>query len=148
MDRDSYILLKTIIVFYSLKQNDSLNVSCTVLRNRGSTMSLKSVSCLNVANGICQFVTSFLPVLISNQSLILNDSIAGFFDHPMNSVTACLAYCAAKDGVLSVLVKSTVCVCSKSKSSFALQRILQPPFLLKGYPLGVCNFEFQIYWQF
>ena len=68
-----------------------------------------------IADGICK-AGSQEPVFkaYSNLTLemILNASIVGFFSHPMNSLTACLAYCAARNETNSIIVDGKICACS------------------------------------
>ena len=49
-----------------------------------------------------------------------SSSIIGFYSHPMNSITACMAYCMAKTGTKTVVVQSKTCACSSSKLHFKL----------------------------
>jgi hypothetical protein len=78
-------------------------------------MSLKPESCLKVLDGICK-LGSNKPVFKAFSNLTLDlildsSSSLGFYSHPMNSQTSCMAYCAAKAGTKTVIVQGKICAC-------------------------------------
>ena len=115
------------LLFFSRQKNNfnqlaSNNQSCTFLNvsssETSSSISLKPDSCLKIADGICK-VGSQKPVFKAYSNLafdsVLGSSVVGFFSHPMNSIAACMAYCAAKTGTKTVTVLGKHCACSSGK---------------------------------
>jgi len=56
----------------------------------------------------------FYPYELTSSILDPSTTI-GFYVHPMNSLTSCLAFCAAKSGTKFVMVRSKMCGCISSK---------------------------------
>ena len=99
------------------------NQSCSLLSmpasNTSSPVTLKPESCFKIADGICK-VGSLKPVFraysnLSLDSILLGSSVVGFYSHPMNSITACMAYCAAKTGTKTITVQGKYCACSSGE---------------------------------
>ena len=108
------------ILHFRLNQTKASNVSCTIFRPLANeSAQFGPISCLNITDGICQINQSgapiFKPYLLTNLSIFMNESVTGFYSHPMNSMTACLSFCAAKNGSNLVLVLSKMCICSASE---------------------------------
>jgi len=87
--------------------------------NTSSPVTLKPESCFKIADGICK-VGSLKPVFrsytnLSLDSILLGSSVVGFYSHPMNSITPCIAYCAAKTGTKSITVHGKYCACSSGE---------------------------------
>ena len=78
-------------------------------------MALQPESCLKVLDGICKLGSNkpvFKAFLNLTLDLILDPSLSlGFYSHPMNSQTSCMAFCAAKSGLKTVIVQGKICAC-------------------------------------
>jgi hypothetical protein len=99
------------------------NQSCSLLSvpasNTSSPVSLKPESCFKIADGICKagsLKPIFKPYLnLSLDSILLGSSVVGFYSHPMNSITPCIAYCVAKTGTKTITVQGKYCACSSGE---------------------------------
>ncbi len=112
----------------NLNQLATANQSCSLLSvpasNTSSPVSLKPESCLKIADGICK-TGSLKPVFRPYSNLFLDSilkvsSVVGFYSHPMNSITTCMAYCAAKTGTKTITVQGKYCACSSGECNFFL----------------------------
>ncbi len=111
--------------FYHFRQKQQFNISptmnqsCTTLAfpsSKSSTeMSFKPENCLKVLDGICKLGSNkplFKAYSNLTLDLILDPFLTpGFYSHPMNSQTSCLAYCAAKSGTKTIIVQGKICAC-------------------------------------
>ena len=114
------LIITLYILHFRLNQTKASNVSCTIFRPLANdSAQFEPISCLNITDGICQINQSgapiFKPYLMTNLSVFMSESTTGFYSHPMNSMTACLSFCAAKNGSNLALLLSKMCVCSASE---------------------------------
>ena len=99
-------------------QLSSSSQSCAALTitssGSGFNTSLITASCTDVYEGICE-VNAKKPIFKAyakfSMDSIAASSFTGFYNHPMNSISACSAICAAKTGIKSILVKGKICAC-------------------------------------
>ena len=85
------------------------------------TMELFPQTCDKKALSICDHKDPLQAVAYNVSSTTFMDSsimknAAGFYIHPMNSFSACMAYCVAKDDVTTIIIHGKTCICSKGKN--------------------------------
>ena len=82
------------------------------------TMELIPKSCEKEAYSICDHRQSIQGVAynLSSSSFMSTDimkSAVGFYIHPMNSLSACIAYCISKEGTAMIIIYGKTCICAK-----------------------------------
>ena len=75
------------------------------------TCDKKSLSICDHKDSLQAFAYNVSTNSFMDSSRMLN--AVGFYIHPMNSLSACLAYCVAKDKILTIIIHGKTCICSK-----------------------------------
>ena len=86
--------------------------------NPKHTMQLSPNTCDKQSLSICDHKDSLQAVAynVSTNSFMDSNRLlnaVGFYIHSMNSLSACVAYCVAKDKILTMIIHGKTCICSK-----------------------------------
>ena len=99
----------------------SHNGSCTYLKKTNiSHFDVAISSCMENAMPICEWKKEghWTPIELNKlDELDYISDIIGTYSHPMNSQSSCLAFCASKDGIGSVIIEGYKCKCLKGMCS-------------------------------
>ena len=81
-------------------------------------MNLTPRSCDKEAYSICDHKDALQAEIYNLSSATFMDSnkmqnVVGFYVHPMNSLTACIAYCVSIDDVMTIIIHGKTCMCTK-----------------------------------
>ena len=81
-------------------------------------MELQTLQCSEKAYSVCDHKSPLLPLVygVSVPSLMRQNKmskIGGFYVHPMNSISVCVAYCVSKNQISTIIISGTTCICIK-----------------------------------
>jgi hypothetical protein len=79
-------------------------------------MDLQTIHCSKTAYSVCDHQNPLLPQVYAISATMLmsqnmKSKIEGFYVHPMNSLSACMAYCVSKNQIATIIISGTTCIC-------------------------------------
>ena len=88
-------------------------------------LDLQTMQCSKTAYSICEHKSPLLPLVYKISAKVLMSqnkmkNVQGFYVHPMNSLSACVAYCVSKNHISTIIISGTTCICIEGIISFLM----------------------------
>ena len=86
-------------------------------------MNLQTIQCSRTAYSLCDHKSPLVPLVYAISATVLMsqnkmNKIEGFYVHPMNSLSACVAYCVSKTQISTIIISGTTCICLQGIINF------------------------------
>ena len=121
------------------------NAQCAGIHLVNGIFVIQQASCLQPTLAMCEYVPGRLKFrLLKNIASRLVANIVGGYFNSMNSQTACIQYCLAKEGVKAIAVNDVSCVCLNASEKEIHGKIDDPvicnePIPCSGVVTQICS---------